>query len=62
MESKPLRSPLEGWVKAALRTFKDNPLLTFFIVLAVVVRLVFWFYTGRVWEDALITITAARNV
>jgi hypothetical protein len=25
-------------------------------------RLTFWFYTGRVWEDALITRTAARNV
>lgn len=25
-------------------------------------RLTFWFYTGRVWEDALVTITAARNV
>ena len=34
----------------------------FFIALALATRLVFWFYTGRVWEDALITITAARNV
>lgn len=33
-----------------------------FIVLAVATRLVFWLYTGRVWEDALITLTPARNV
>ena len=45
-----------------MQTFRDNPLLTFFIVMALMVRLVFWFYTGRIWEDALITITAARNV
>jgi len=32
------------------------------MALALATRLGFWFYTGRVWEDALITITAARNV
>ena len=29
--------------------------------LGVGVRLAFWAYTGRVWEDALITIAHARN-
>lgn len=37
------------------------PLVTGFIVLAILVRLVFWLYTGRVWEDALITLAPARN-
>lgn len=45
-----------------IRTLRDNPILAVFIVLAVGSRLTFWLYTGRVWEDALITITAARNV
>lgn len=47
---------------AALRYLGANPILAVFIGIALAVRLVFWFYTGRVWEDALITITAARNV
>jgi len=55
-----------GWVKTGtgslVRTLRDNPILTLFIALALATRLTFWFYTGRVWEDALITITAARNV
>jgi hypothetical protein len=45
-----------------MRTFRNTWVLAAFIALALVVRLTFWFYTGRVWEDALITITAARNV
>lgn len=45
-----------------VRTLRDHPLLVAFIALALATRLTFWFYTGRVWEDALITITAARNV
>ena len=48
--------------RSVVRTLRENPLLTFFILLALATRLTFWFYTGRVWEDALITITAARNV
>lgn len=45
-----------------VETLRCNPILTIFIAIALTTRLVFWFYTGRVWEDALITITAARNV
>ena len=30
-------------------------------ILAVIARIVFWLYTGRVWEDALITILHAEN-
>ena len=41
---------------------RANPLLLTFLVIAVVLRLTFWVYTDRIWEDSLITITAARNV
>ncbi|HEX4630450.1 MAG TPA: hypothetical protein VH188_05750 [Chthoniobacterales bacterium] len=44
------------------RTLRQHPLLFAFIVLALVARIIFWIYTHRVWEDALITLTAARNV
>jgi len=49
-------------ISSIVRKLRDNPILAGFIVLALATRLTFWFYTGRVWEDALITITAARNV
>lgn len=39
----------------------EHPLAVTFIILAVFVRLFFWFYTERIWEDALITLTSARN-
>jgi hypothetical protein len=39
----------------------DRRLLVF-IGLAVLARLAFWLITDRVWEDALITVTHARNV
>lgn len=53
---------LKAKTSSLVRALRDNPILTAFIVLALATRLAFWFYTGRVWEDALITITAARNV
>ena len=37
------------------------PILLAFVALAVIVRVVFWAFTHRVWEDALITLTVARN-
>ena len=39
----------------------DHPIAASFVFLAVFVRLIFWFYTGRVWEDALMTMAPARN-
>jgi hypothetical protein len=48
--------------RSIIRPLRENPILAAFIALALVARLTFWFYTGRVWEDVLITITAARNV
>ena len=32
------------------------------IIVAVTARVIFWLYTGRIWEDALISLTPARNV
>lgn len=58
----PVRARFQKAGVSIIRILRDNPLLTAFIAVALVVRLVFWFYTGRVWEDALITMTAARNV
>lgn len=41
---------------------RSHPLAAGFVLAAVVIRLVFWLYTERVWEDAYITLTLARNV
>ena len=40
----------------------ENPLLIAFIILAVMVRVCFWAYTDRVWEDALITLAPSKNI
>ena len=42
--------------------FEIDRRLLAFIGLAVLARLAFWLITDRVWEDALITVTHARNV
>ena len=39
----------------------ENPLLSLFILLAISLRLFFWIYTDRTWEDALITLISAKN-
>src|SRR6476659_5797846 len=44
-----------------LRLGRVDPLLAGAIALALISRIVFWAYTDRVWEDALITIAHARN-
>ena len=36
-------------------------LFVFFCFVAVLVRIIFMIYTGRIWEDALIALTSARN-
>ncbi|MGE3513433.1 MAG: hypothetical protein AB7N65_31635, partial [Vicinamibacterales bacterium] len=36
-------------------------LLVFFAAAAVIARVFFWAYTGRVWDDSLIALTSARN-
>ena len=53
---------LGNLTEAAGRFLRQNPILAVFVGLAIAVRLVFWFYTGRVWEDAMIALTVARNV
>lgn len=49
-------------VTNAARAVREHPLAALFVVVAVVVRLGFLFYTRRVWEDAYITITPVRNL
>lgn len=45
-----------------LRLLPHHRLFVLFALLAVVSRVVFMLYTERVWEDALIALTSARNV
>jgi hypothetical protein len=45
-----------------IATHAERRILWAFIIIAVSVRLLYWFYTGRIWEDALITLTPARNL
>jgi len=46
----------------ALGNWQVDRRLLLFVGLAVLARLAFWLVTDRVWEDALITVTHARNV
>jgi hypothetical protein len=39
----------------------DDPWLVVLLTIAFVLRLVFWVYTGRTWEDALITVLHSEN-
>lgn len=41
---------------------KAQPLTLGFIGLALATRAIFWAYTGRIWEDAIISSSPARNV
>jgi hypothetical protein len=41
--------------------FLNDPLLYIFMGLAVVIRVIFWLYTDRIWEDCLITLTPVEN-
>jgi hypothetical protein len=47
--------------RSACSYISENRLLVLFVAIALLCRLVFWVYTGRTWEDALITLTPARN-
>jgi hypothetical protein len=39
----------------------DDPWLVLLLTTAFLLRLVFWVYTGRIWEDALITVLHSEN-
>ena len=54
------RAPTRGASVATV--IRAHPVAAVFMVAAVASRLVFWLYTGRVWEDAMISLSAARNV
>src|SRR3954471_21326390 len=56
-----LPQPSSAPIRRRLELPAVDPLLAGAIALALIARIVFWAYTGRVWEDALITITHARN-
>src|SRR5262249_38652135 len=41
--------------------WRSHWLAIVFSALALGIRIAFWAYTGRVWEDSYITLTAVRN-
>lgn len=51
-----------GPMRAVLAAWRSHWLAIMFGALALAIRIVFWAYTGRVWEDGYITLTAVRNV
>lgn len=57
-----MRESIERRFGTAVAWCNANRLCVVFVLLAVLVRLIFWFYTRRIWEDALITLAPARNV
>ncbi|QGZ96551.1 hypothetical protein [Terricaulis silvestris] len=58
--SKALTTKTVVWDE--LRALPGHRLLIGFIIVAVCLRLIFWLYTGRTWEDAIISLTPARNL
>ncbi|WP_118182334.1 hypothetical protein [Paraburkholderia phosphatilytica] len=44
------------------RKFEANGLVVLFSLIAVVLRIAFWAYTGRVWEDSLIALASVQNM
>jgi hypothetical protein len=48
------------WPERLVSVPREHRLVSSFVVLALAVRLVFWLWTGRIWEDALITLTPAK--
>ena len=45
----------------ALAAFDRDRIVPIFMLLAVGLRILFWAYTDRIWEDAIITLSPARN-
>jgi hypothetical protein len=63
MQTKPLNSHGVGRrFFTELLSLPHHRLFIIFAVLAVATRVIFMLYTGRIWEDALIALTSARNV
>lgn len=61
--SRPVSAQAALSSRGGLQGFwRSHWLAIIFGTLALVIRIVFWVYTGRVWEDGYITLTAVRNV
>lgn len=65
IEARPRQTPRLGPVGTALRYARslhlDDAWLLGLMSAAVAVRLIFWIYTNRIWEDALITVLHSEN-
>src|SRR5581483_9496378 len=59
---RPAAPSRESPLRKVLRQAYRDPLLLAFMAGALIARIAFWVVTNRVFEDALITITHARNV
>jgi len=58
---RPTDTPARAELDNRWMTRADVSMAVAFGIAAMATRVVFWAYTGRVWEDALITILHARN-
>ena len=59
---QPARFSIAAKRTALVRSLHLNdPWLVILLTIAFLVRLVFWVYTGRTWEDALITVLHSEN-
>jgi hypothetical protein len=45
-----------------VKSYQEHRIFFWFATVGVLLRMFFWLYTGRIWEDALITLTPALNV
>ena len=54
--------PISARAAAVVRSLHlDDPWLVALMAVAFLLRLIFWIYTGRTWEDALITVLHSEN-
>lgn len=61
-DDKRRENPMKNFYLKSQEFLTENPFLAFFILVAISLRLFFWAYTDRTWEDALITLIPAKNV
>ena len=62
LSSVAAEGPLTDGDEHARASRQEAAVFWFFLGAAIVVRLAYWLFTQRVWEDALIAIGAARNL
>ena len=51
-----------AWSLRIPRVVSEHSTAVVFVAVAICARLVFWMYTDRIWEDAVIALASARNL